>query len=406
MNLVQMLEAEEAGRLLAIRSIPEFRPGDTLRVSVRVKEGDRERIQAFEGVCIAREGRDVNESFTVRKISFGEGVERKFPILSPNIAGIEVKRRGVVRRAKLYYLRDRRGKSARIAERQSSRSDRARREAGDGERERIDSRALAYAGAGVALKADVHAEHRAPAPDSTAEISFGGIVDDELDSGQAPPASKPDIVTMTSAFRMLSRHNHASTGIDVRALVSEVTEKLPEGDFDPGSIADAHRLAVGLSEHLSPLMFSQDDEVAALARVAMVRLARLFFDSPGRKEDEVLARLLRHLDQRLICQIRVIPEKQGVVMNLSCRDLVRSATKQKGLADEPLSIQIFVDDTQDHEVQEIGRAEMGPRDQAVIRHRIDGDLNTLAGRFITVLADGRDVYSTRIDEASDVMFVV
>ena len=122
MNIVQQLAAEEKARLLEKRAIPEFQPGDTLRVNVRIKEGERERVQAFEGVCIARDGGGVNETFTVRKISFGEGVERKFPILSPNIESIEVKRRGVVRRAKLYYLRDRRGKSARIAERQTARS--------------------------------------------------------------------------------------------------------------------------------------------------------------------------------------------------------------------------------------------------------------------------------------------
>ena len=125
MNIVQQLAAEEKARVLEGREIPDFRPGDTLRVNVRIKEGERERVQAFEGVCIARAGTGVNETFTVRKISFGEGVERKFPILSPNIESIEVKRRGVVRRAKLYYLRDRRGKSARIAERQTVRKDKA-----------------------------------------------------------------------------------------------------------------------------------------------------------------------------------------------------------------------------------------------------------------------------------------
>ena len=117
MNVIQTLEKDEADRLLANKKIPEFQPGDTVRVNVRIKEGDRERVQAYEGVCIARGGQGINESFTVRKISFGEGVERLFPVMSPMIESIEVKRRGVVRRAKLYYLRDRRGKSARIAER-------------------------------------------------------------------------------------------------------------------------------------------------------------------------------------------------------------------------------------------------------------------------------------------------
>ena len=120
MDILQTLEHEEAQKQLAKRAIPDFRPGDTLRVNVRIKEGERERVQAFEGVCIARAGAGVQENFTVRKISFGEGVERVFPLLSPSIESIEVKRRGHVRRAKLYYLRDRRGKSARIAERQTN----------------------------------------------------------------------------------------------------------------------------------------------------------------------------------------------------------------------------------------------------------------------------------------------
>ena len=118
MNLIQQLEKEEAARLRAIRGVPDFQPGDTVRVNVTIKEGERERVQAYEGVVIARSGGGLQENFTVRKISFGEGVERVFPVLSPMIESIEVKRHGAVRRAKLYYLRDRRGKSARIAERQ------------------------------------------------------------------------------------------------------------------------------------------------------------------------------------------------------------------------------------------------------------------------------------------------
>ena len=115
MNIIEQLEREEVARLA--KTIPDFEPGDTLIVNVRVKEGERTRVQAYEGVCIARSGGGLNESFTVRKISYGEGVERVFPIFSPNIDSIKVVRRGKVRRAKLYYLRDRRGKSARIAER-------------------------------------------------------------------------------------------------------------------------------------------------------------------------------------------------------------------------------------------------------------------------------------------------
>ena len=117
MNLIQTLEAEEAARVLGDKKIPTFAAGDTIIVNVKVREGDRSRLQAYEGVCIARSGGGLMESFTVRKISYGEGVERVFPVHSPVIDSIKVVRRGKVRRAKLYYLRDRRGKSARIAER-------------------------------------------------------------------------------------------------------------------------------------------------------------------------------------------------------------------------------------------------------------------------------------------------
>ena len=121
MNLIETLEREAIDALTEANPVPEFRPGDTLRVGVKVIEGDRTRVQNFEGVCIARSNKGVGSSFTVRKISFGEGVERVFPLYSPNIDSIEVVRKGAVRRAKLYYLRGRTGKSARIAERRDNR---------------------------------------------------------------------------------------------------------------------------------------------------------------------------------------------------------------------------------------------------------------------------------------------
>ena len=116
MNIIEQLEKEQVAELSKKRKIPDFAPGDTVKVSVKVVEGERSRLQAYEGVCIGRSGSGLNENFTVRKISYGEGVERVFPIYSPMIDSIKVVRRGKVRRAKLYYLRDRRGKSARIAE--------------------------------------------------------------------------------------------------------------------------------------------------------------------------------------------------------------------------------------------------------------------------------------------------
>lgn len=116
MDIIRQIEAEECARIEQQRQLPPFSPGDTVRVQVRVTEGQRTRLQAFEGVCIARSGGGIQENFTVRKISFGEGVERVFPMYSPMVEAVEVVRRGKVRRAKLYYMRERRGKSARITE--------------------------------------------------------------------------------------------------------------------------------------------------------------------------------------------------------------------------------------------------------------------------------------------------
>jgi large subunit ribosomal protein L19 len=129
-DIIAQIEAEQVQKLLAGRTLPEFAPGDTVIVNVKVKEGDRARVQAYEGVCIARSGGGLNESFTVRKISYGEGVERVFPLYSPNIDSIKVVRRGKVRRAKLYYLRDRRGKSARIAEKVDTHAGKAAKKKG------------------------------------------------------------------------------------------------------------------------------------------------------------------------------------------------------------------------------------------------------------------------------------
>ena len=148
MDIIRELEAEQAAKIEATRKLPEFSPGDTVRVLVRVTEGTRTRVQAYEGVVIARSGGGLNESFTVRKISYGEGVERVFPVYSPLVEGVEVVRRGKVRRAKLYYLRDRRGKSARIVENTGTRArklNEAERQAASDEKARLEAEKVAAA---------------------------------------------------------------------------------------------------------------------------------------------------------------------------------------------------------------------------------------------------------------------
>ncbi len=148
MDIISQLEAEQVAKIEAKRTLPEFNPGDTVRVNVRVTEGSRTRVQAYEGVVIARSGAGLHENFTVRKISYGEGVERVFPVYSPMVEGVDIVRRGKVRRAKLYYLRDRRGKSARITENTGVRARKlndAERDAAAAERARIEAEKVAAA---------------------------------------------------------------------------------------------------------------------------------------------------------------------------------------------------------------------------------------------------------------------
>ena len=176
MNIIAQLEAEQAAKIEASRKFPEFSAGDTLRVQVRVTEGKRTRLQAFEGVCIARSGSGLNENFTVRKISYGEGVERVFPIYSPLVEAVEVVRRGKVRRAKLYYMRDRRGKSARIVENTGTRARKlndAERAAFAEEKARIEAEKIAAAEALAAEKAAQEAAEKAAADAAAAENTEG-----------------------------------------------------------------------------------------------------------------------------------------------------------------------------------------------------------------------------------------
>ena len=196
MNIIQQLEAEQAAAIEAKRTLPDFEPGDTVRVQVRVTEGTRTRVQAYEGVCIGRSGSGLNENFTVRKISYGEGVERVFPVFSPLVEGVEVVRRGRVRRAKLYYLRGRRGKSARISENTGIRAKRlndAERQALAEEKARIEAEKIAAAEAlAVEKAAEEAAEKEAQAAAAAQEAQAAEAAQDAAPeaAGEAEPEAK------------------------------------------------------------------------------------------------------------------------------------------------------------------------------------------------------------------------
>ena len=175
MNIIQQREKEQLDKLSEGKTIPDFAPGDTVIVNVKVKEGERTRVQAYEGVVIGRSGGGLNESFTVRKISYGEGVERVFPVYSPLVEAVEIVRRGKVRRAKLYYLRDRRGKSARISENTGVRARKlndAERDAANAERARLEAEKVAAAEA-LAKERAAEDAAKAAAEKQAAEAAAG-----------------------------------------------------------------------------------------------------------------------------------------------------------------------------------------------------------------------------------------
>ncbi len=383
--LIQTVEAEERERLVEARSIPEFRAGDTLRVMVKIKEGERERIQAFEGVCIARDGGGVNESFTVRKISFGEGVERKFPILSPNIDAIEVKRRGVVRRAKLYYLRDRRGKSARIAERQTV-------------------RIFAMADAAPLL---VPADQETITASALSSRRTSSVVENRRESAEAPVNRTRTSSGMATALRRILNHDQAVSGPEVRQILSVVLDRIPDGPVAKADLPDVYRSAVALGEHVGPLMFSHDKLAAAEARSAMVKLGRLFFAGTDRKDEDVLTRFLRHLDLRLICHVTVRLGKAGAEVTLEAEDLVHRATGGRSLLeDAPLSVVLVEEDVTKGLVHKAASLLVPARGQVHASHQVRGSKNDLGGRAISILVGGREVFSTPADHNADVLFVV
>ncbi len=195
MNIIQQLEAEQAAAIAAKRTFPPIEAGDTVRVMVKVTEGTRTRVQAYEGVCIGRSGGGLNENFTVRKISYGEGVERVFPVYSPMVEGVEIVRRGSVRRAKLYYLRNLRGKSARITENTGVRAKKlndADRQAFLTEKSRIEAEKIAAAQALAAEKAaaEAAAAEKAAAEKAAAEAAAAEKAAAEATAAEAAPSAE------------------------------------------------------------------------------------------------------------------------------------------------------------------------------------------------------------------------
>ena len=363
--VIQDLQRQELRRLEAKRgerSIPAFSPGDTLRVNVKIREGERERTQAFEGVCIARSGGGINESFTVRKISFGEGVERLFPLHSPALESIEVRRRGVVRRAKLYYLRDRRGKSARIAERRS---------------------ALGY----------------------DAKTELGRSVDSELASQSGDVGTS--FSTMLTALDQLRALRGAAEGQSVRAALSSALALLPAKPVIDANRSDAYELALTIGEHLCPLMFSYDAEVAKSARRGLMLAGAMIGNHPAQHRDSEIAAVLRHLEVAVVFHLSIKHRRNAADVKLRAQDCIYAAISKPGIADgQPVKVKLLLEDISETIVETLREAKVGPAGDTVFEEKIDGTANALGGKLVTIIADGQEVYRTSLKRDAELVFIL
>ncbi len=279
--IIAALEQREIQRRRKQFVAPPFRPGDKIIVGVRVVEGGRQRTQAFEGVCISRRGGGINENFTVRKISYGVGVERVFPLHSPGIISIEVRQKGAVRRAKLYYLRELRGKAARISERTEH-----------PETLRFPDSGLAYSSIG----------------------------------------SRSAFYKMVTALQQFQGLKGAAEGPKVRAAISFALETFPSGPIPSVGRSDVYEQALTIGEHLCPLMFSYDEKVAEGARELLTRLGRLVA-KPGAnaKADSSLVTFLRYLEVEVFFQLSIRHHDHAAEVGLTMKDLLYAATAKQGL---------------------------------------------------------------------------
>ena len=354
--IIAELEREAVERRRKQFIAPPFRPGDTLIVGVRVVEGDRQRTQAFEGVCIARRRGGINENFTVRKISYGVGVERVFPLHSPGIVSIEVRQKGAVRRAKLYYLRNLRGKAARISERTEH------------------SEALRFPDSGLAY---------------------------------ATIGPRSAFYKMVTALQQLQELRGAAEGPKVRAAISHALETLPSEPIPGVRRNDIYEQALTIGEHLCPLMFSYDEKVAKGAREGLARLGELVAKRRATGQTDSLVTFLRYLEVEVVFQLSIKHHDHTAEVGLTVKDLLFAAAAKPGLTGhKPIQVQLLLEDINKPTVQTLAETKLGPRGSEKIHESVDGDAKALRTMFITLLADGREVFRFPLARNAERLFVL
>lgn len=386
LGIMEQLRREELARLAAARRvpIPDFRPGDTLVVNVRIREGDRERIQAFQGVCIGRSGRGVEESFTVRKISYGEGVERVFPVQSPVIDSIEVRRRGVVRRAKLYYLRDRRGKSARIAERHTQRAQ-EHENGGPG--------------------AQHGPAHSAP----TGRSEPSELLERLVETGQGSPQGEPqsELQSMVAALSQLRALKGEAEGARARAAVERAVRQLPDAPLKAARRADAYAFALSIGEHLCPLLFSTDPAIARTARVGLQKLGCVIDAEAGQDAEARLALVLRHLEVAVVVRLSIVRDAKAAEIRMTAEDVLFAAAHTPGLdAAHPVRLQLLLEDVGEDLIETLADDRLGPKAVKKVKRKVTGDADDLGAKLVTILADGREVFRSRLTREAERVLVI
>lgn len=351
------LERREVATLA--REHPPFRPGDRLRVHAVVEDGERRRLQVFEGDCIARGGSGMNETFLMRRVSFGYGVERKWPLQCPSIDRIEVVRRGQVRRAKLYYLRGRTGKAARI-------------------RRRKDRRYAPYFGWGR--------------DESGIDLSSDNRVN--------------PLEAMLTVLQTFDELDGDADGDEALSVVEAAVEALPEvwpRDVRPSTM-DKMLLAVG--EDLCPLMFSPDPRIVSAARRGMNKLADLYWgDRKGAQNHLPFHSLLERLELAIVMRLLVRVDEDAARVRLKVDDLALETTSKGALDDEgDVRVEVFVEDLEDRRVDRLGEDVVSPRHgPARIEFIVPGDQNALDGKILTVVADGRQIFRERLGDGPELV---
>lgn len=381
-SIIDQLEFEQEQKVLEQRSLPDFSPGDTIKAILRVREGSRERLQAFEGVCIAQQGRGINSSFTLRKISHGEGVERVIPFYSPLLHSVEVTRRGKVRRAKLYYLRGRQGKAARIEERQEQPTYVHKRD--------THSMPTATEAAPHDGKPQV-----TEIVDKVAENghSAGGSIEPSKESSllYQEQLSRDRYQSMVSALKRLQTLEDRAEGPQVRDAVAAAVRELPDVFVDSMQVGE---FALLLGEYLCPLMFSTDENVSSIARSGVSKIGSLVSQHDATPDGHIVE-ALASLELSAIITLDLDVADAEAKLGVTAGDVFKEAVGKARRERPSIHLQVLVEDMKKRDISALADFDVPSDEKTTVSSVVSGDLKN---KLITVIANGIEIFSARMNK--------